>query len=213
MNILQLFGKVHIIPNTIYEVLISTRNGEGMRDPKHPYNIAPMGIEFLDDKLFYLKPYKTTQTYRNLSNEPFFGLNISYDVQIFYDSVFSKEKITKNLFLLDKKTETPYLKDTIASMICKTISEEPLSDERVQFECELLSLTSWNEFFEPPCRARNLIFESLIHYTRLEVFKDPIKRDFLVKQIFEYQEIIKRTSKNSIYDKIISDIIKKVKNV
>lgn len=212
MKKLILFGKVHIVPSTIYEVLISTRNQKDIRDPRYPYNVAPMGIEFKNDKTFYLRPFKTTQTYRNLLKESQFGLNISFDMQVFYNTIFSKEKFTKDHFLIDEKTGIPFLKATTASMICKTISEKPISSERAQFECELISLVLWNDYFEPPCRARNLVFESLIHFTRLEVFKDLKKRDFLMKQIFEYQDIIKRTSKNTNYDKIMLDIIKKVKN-
>lgn len=210
---LLLFGKIEVIPSIIYEVLISTCNSKDLGDLKYPYNIAPMGIEFKNDKIFYLRPYKTTQTYKNLLINEYFGLNMSKNVLMFYNSIFSKEKFTKDLFIINNDTDTPLLRDSTASMTCKTISEKSLSNNRAQFECELLSIQFWNDIFEPPCRARNLVLESLIHFTRLEVIKDSKKRDFLMNQIFEYQDIIKRTAKNTIFDNIMSKIIKKVKNI
>ena len=210
---MRLFGKIDVVPNNIYEVLISTNNQEDPSDPIHPYNIAPMGIEFKNEKIFYVRPYKNTQTYKNLVIDPFFGINICHDVEIFYNSIFSKERFIKDLFIKTDDPAIPLLKASIASMACKWTSEKHISKERAEFQCELLSLQSWNDFFEPPCRARNLIIESLIHFTRLKVLKDMKKRDSLINQIFEYQDIIKRTSRNTTYEKIMSEIIKKVKNL
>ncbi|NHI91763.1 MAG: DUF447 family protein [Candidatus Lokiarchaeota archaeon] len=212
MKKLNLFGKLHVIPNTIYEFLITTQNDKDANDPNYPYNIAPMGIEFNDEKTFYLRPFKNTKTYKNLLKNVHFTINVCQEVEIFYNCIFFKEYFKKDQFNLDEKTETPFLINSIASMTCKIISEKSISSERAQFECELESLVSWNEFCEPPCRARNLVLEALIHFTRLKIIKDGKRKEFLMKLIYEYQDIIKRISENETYVKIIDKIVERIKD-
>ncbi|MHA1784770.1 MAG: DUF447 domain-containing protein [Candidatus Helarchaeota archaeon] len=205
-----LFGKVKLIPKIIYEVLITTRNIDSMSGSSHPYNIAPMGIEFTNEKTFFIRPYKTTQTYNNLKNYDHFAVNINNNIMLFYNSLFEKDKFKQSEFRIHQETNTPFLPSSRLVLIARTKVEHEVSPDRAEFECNVIDVTSWNEMTEPFCRAKNLILESLIHYTRLKVYKNEELRDKLKEIIISNEKIVKRTARNTIYEEIMKKIIEEI---
>lgn len=204
-------------PGLIYEVLISTKNVRNLKNEDCPYNIAPMGITFKTKNDFVIEPYKSSRTYKNLQKEDYFGINFTQDASIFYKCIYEKDKFVKEDFLIAANLGTPTLNGEIyrgiqVKMLAKKLLEIPTDGARALFKCVLHHQHSSRSEFEPPCRANNLALEAIVHSTRIQILKDPKKKEDLKEIINQYYEFIKKTAKNSIFQEILENIKEKIKD-
>ena len=203
-------------PGLIYEVLITTKNVKKLENEDLPYNIAPMGITFKNKDDFVIKPYKTSRTYENLQKNDYLGISFSSDASLFYKCLYEKDKFVKEDFEIASKSGTPILKSEIYNsiqirMIARKLREIPTSGDRAQFKCELDTMLSSKKEFEPVCRANNLALEAIVHSTRIPFLKDYKKKEDLKELINQYDEFIKKTAKNSIFEEIMEKLKVKIK--
>lgn len=188
------------------ETILSTR------DEKGKVNAAPMGLWRKKGTLLYVKPYKTTQTYKNLTKVNLATINILRDVELFYRTTFNSGNL-EPLFDREEKARIPPLKGADAYI---EVSVEKIRESRQQARITLLPenikvLKQWPKAF---CRCDYAVIESLIHATRIKVFLQQGKRKRvkkLLRLINHYQELIGRVCAKQVHAEIMEKLSKKLR--
>ncbi|MHA1695097.1 MAG: DUF447 domain-containing protein [Candidatus Helarchaeota archaeon] len=200
----------------IYETIVSTFNNK----PDFPH-AAPMGIIFKDDYIS-IKPYKTSRTYKYMDKNRCAVINFIDDLKLFY--IFSQEDkdMSKlmDYFKVVSEFTTPIFKNSNLSIEVKVLEDVRKDDIRAEFKCEPLNYIynmDYQKEFEPINRATGCVLESIIHSTRISLYRrlnTPeliSKIDGLISLLKHYRRIIKKVYPNSVYSWIIDDIFNRLK--
>lgn len=212
ISIDSFINKFDLRRDAIYEVIVSTikENNE--------VHAAPMGIIFKQDYLL-IKPYKTSRTYKFMENNKYASINFIDDLELFYDLSREDKNIDKYLDQFEIIPEfTAYIyKDSNLSIEVKVIKDLDKNGVRAEFKCEPLNYIHKIEYkkkFTPINRATGCILESIIHSTRVSLYRKLntpeliAKIDDLIFLLKNYRRIIKKVYPNSKYEWIIDDIFK-----
>ena len=177
--------------NWIYEVIVSTYYAGTP-------HAAPMGIWTEDYDTLNMAIYKDSKTLENIMKEKEFTANFVDDVTLFYESLFSKDKIA---FKRLKQINAPFIKDASAIIECKVkhIEEE---ENRFHISSEIIDIRIWDEI-KLINRAEGLVIESLILATRLPHFPGRRNEDTL-KENFR---IIAKVAPNSMYEHTMKKVM------
>ena len=202
--------------NTIYETIVSTFNNNS----ESPH-AAPMGIIFQNDHIF-IKPYKTSRTYQYMNDSKFAVINFIDNLELFYK--FSREdkdmKLLSEYFKMISEFTAPVFINSEISIEVKVIEDLNKEGIRAEYKCEPLSYIHRIEYkknFEPINRAIGCILESIIHSTRICLYRRLDKPelmekvDDLIYLLKHYRSIIKKVYPQSKYSWIIDDIFKNLK--
>ena len=106
------------------------------------------------------------------------------------------------------------------SIEVKVLEDVRKDDIRAEFKCEPLNYIynmDYQKEFEPINRATGCVLESIIHSTRISLYRrlnTPeliSKIDGLISLLKHYRRIIKKVYPNSVYSWIIDDIFNRLK--
>jgi len=204
----NLLSVVGLEKGVMYEVIVSTRAPDGTS------NAAPMGVRSFDGKGLTLRPFKSSQTYRNLLATRTAVANIIDDAQLFFETAL-KEGVSspQETFEDAKYVEAPRLAqaESVIEFTVSNIHDEDPEIARVDCDpiySEVLQLRP-----KPYCRGRFAAIEAVVHATRVKVYlKDGRKEkaDRLIQLILSYRELAKRVCPGSSYCKVIEDVVAKV---
>ncbi|MBD3229676.1 MAG: DUF447 family protein [Candidatus Lokiarchaeota archaeon] len=208
--------KFDLRKNTIYETIVTTLSN----DSSSPH-AAPMGIIFEKDYIL-IKPYKTSRTYKFINLHKIAGINFIDDLELFY--IFSREDKNmseyKEFFKTISEFTIPIFKKSNLSIEVKVKEDLNKEDVRAAFKCEPLRYIHKIEYrkkFDPINRATGCILESIIHSTRVSLFRKLDREDLkskienLIFLLEHYREVIEKVNPESKYSWIIDDIFKRLK--
>lgn len=152
-------------------------------DPIGQPNFAPMGVILMDDAMT-IRPYRDTQTCRNILSTRYGVVNISDDVLAYVQS---------GLY----HTVLPHVKAQMIPGVvflgaCSwrevEVIEDDGSPERAEFHCREL-YRGWNRDFLGFCRARNAVIEAAILATRIHLHD----KDILMSELEKFRLIVEKT--------------------
>jgi len=164
----------------VYEVIVTAAG-----------NAAPIGILTRDSESIELEVYKGSKTCENILKEKRFVINFVEDVEIFYDSIFEKDKI---------ELEGNHLKNADAFIEMEVGGEEDLGD-RVRVRAVPLAFV----IIKAPRqvnRAESLALESLIASTKIPHVSAE-EREFLERKIEENLRVVKKVAPGSEFERIL----------
>ena len=194
----------------IYEVIITTY------DQQNQPNAAPMGFTITKEKQVIIRPFKESDTYKNLQHQKACIVNITNDPDLFVKSTLFQDLLTDDFYNKSKMINAPILKACKGNHIVLKVANETEEEERGIFYCDIINAELCKENVQPHTRAFSSLIEILIHTTRVIHFSR-IKRpnDSNVKQLRElikhHSQIISRvTNKDSQFQKYVEKILAKI---
>ncbi|MFW9922678.1 MAG: DUF447 domain-containing protein, partial [Candidatus Thorarchaeota archaeon] len=152
--------------NVIYEVLVTTINEEGKP------NIAPMGVKLVNNGEIIIQPFVQSNTFENMWNKEECILNFTKDPYLFTQSTLFQDELTADVFTKIPDSEIPVLKKCVNNYSVLKVLERSKSEEsnRALFKCKIIKTIIVPELGIPYTRAHTLLFEILIHASRIESF-------------------------------------------
>lgn len=194
----------------IYEAIITTF------DRKNKPNAAPMGFTITKEKQVIIRPFKESDTYKNLQHQKACIVNITNDPDLFVKSTLFQDLLTDDFYNKSKMINAPILKACKGNHIVLKVANETEEEERGIFYCDIINAELCKENVQPHTRAFSSLIEILIHTTRVIHFtkiKGP--NDSNVKQLREliehHSQIISRvTNKDSQFQKYVEKILAKI---
>ncbi|MEM3538227.1 MAG: DUF447 family protein [Nitrososphaerales archaeon] len=196
------------IKNCIFEAIVSTYNIKNLP------NAAPMGVITDDMHKLIIKPYTTSQTYRNLLSQKCAVINITSDPLVYYKTAF--KDINDSNILLDwfekaNRVNAPKLKNADAYIEVRVTKIENKKD-RAKVLCEVVDIVPVKITPKAYCRATFAVIESIIHTTRIKVFflKDKRKTEELIRLVKYYETLVRRVAPSSIYSDIMKENLKRI---
>ncbi len=187
------------------ETVVSTYSG-------NIKNFAPIGVVKKGRNL-YLKLFKITKTYRNISENKECVINVVSDVEIFYLALF-KEKLGvnkrfPNFFLPSLTVDAPRVKGADAYVEAEAENFKTLTNGKVEVKLRIKFVEIVNPRPKVFCRCDFAVIESLIHLTRIPVFvsqKRWVEAEKLIKLIEYYKELVERVCPKSEHIKIMGKV-------
>ncbi|MGQ9468291.1 MAG: DUF447 domain-containing protein [Nitrososphaerales archaeon] len=199
------------IKNCIFEVIVSTYG------INHMPNAAPMGVMTDDMQRLLIRPYTTSQTYRNILLQKCAVINITSEPIIYYKTAFKDANPDKRIpidwFEKADLIDAPKLKNADACIEVKVVKIENKKRDRAKILCEVVNIAPIKNITPKAyCRANFALIESIIHATRIKVFlskDEKEKAEELIKLIKYYDALVERVAPSSVYSDIIKEILKR----
>ena len=156
----------------ILEGLVTTTGPDGV------VNIAPMGPEFgADSRRLVLKPFRTSQTYRNLKNHPEGVFHVTDDVLLLAQAALGRLEPWPASRRRPREFMAPYLTDCCRSMEFRIVGFDDAS-ERTRLEAEIVHAQTFRDFFGFN-RGKHAVVEAAILATRTGFLPlDDVAREF-----------------------------------
>ena len=194
----------------IYEAIITTF------DRKNKPNAAPMGFTITKEKQVIIRPFKESDTYKNLQHQKACIVNITNDPDLFVKSTLFQDLLTDEFYNKSKVINAPILKACKGNHIVLKVANETEEDERGIFCCDIIKAELCKENVQPYTRAFSSLIEILIHTTRVihfSKFNGPNDSNvkYLRELIDHHSQIISRvTNKDSQFQKYVEKILAKI---
>lgn len=194
----------------IYEAIVTTY------DQQNQPNAAPMGFSITKEKQVIIRPFKESDTYKNLQHQKKCIVNITNDPDLFVKSTLFQNLLTDEFYIISKTISAPILKACKGNYIALKVNKEIEEEERGTFYCEIIKVELSRESIQPHTRAFSSLIEILIHSTRVIHFsKTSGPLDPKVKQLREFIEhhsqiIFRVTNKDSQFQKYVEKIQEKI---
>ena len=187
-----LLEKLGFKKSRIVETIVTTLNPDGTVNP------APMGISRGEGLILIIKPFKTSNTYRNLLKHPIACINITSVPSFYLQTAF---KDTQFIGLHQPRFNGVRMEQADAYIILKKIDEKKLDESRVEFHFEIQGIERKN--LEPKAFSRGdaSLVDAIIHITRLEAFINQGKLDDARKareRFYLCKEVVNRVSKSEV---------------
>jgi hypothetical protein len=195
---------------TISEVILSTYN-----ENKQP-NAAPMGTTTQNGNTLIIKPFMTSQTYRNLQSQKCGVINLTCDVDLFYRTAFketnSQGKLPNEWFTSAQTVNAPKLVQADATVEVAVQKIEPLDSERAQVACKATFIDAQKVLPQAYCRAQFAVIEAIVHATRVKAFLNGTQTQKehaskLLQKIQMCQDVVEHTAPNSRYGEVMADLM------
>jgi hypothetical protein len=145
--------------NCIVETILVTGNQDGS------HNAAPMGVT-RDGAALIVRPFKSTQTFKNLSLGGDASINLSDDPRLFLATSFKEEVADQ------PKADESGLEGadaTIQTRVGKMFNE---TEHRASFTLKPLGVEVKSPYPTVFSRGRSEAMEAIIHATRIQVFSE-----------------------------------------
>ena len=201
-------SKLGLKPNCIVETVVSTYISDG-----NP-TAAPMGAIFTGRGRAIIKPFKTTQTYRNIRDRRQFTINLTADPEIFYRAtlkgIFAPEQLPSQWFEKSNAVDAPRLRGADASLEVVVKEIAGLSSSRVKVLCKVVGIKQRGKFPRSYCRASFAVIESIIHATRIIAFVGQGKKAQamrLLDKIRGYRSLTVKVAPNTRYIKMMDRLV------
>ena len=170
--------------NSIVEIIMITRNPDGS------YNPAPMGVTRQGDHL-EVRPFTTSDTYRNLTRDGLASINITDDPILFLKTAFKHE--------LSEETSVSELsfEGSDASIIVEKTGEDAFSSSQASVILRPKRVVIHNDSPTVYSRGRAMAIEAIIHATRVPVYQskgDEAKVEALLQSMRYCFDVISRVS-------------------
>jgi hypothetical protein len=181
--------KIGLKKGSIFEIILTTSNPDGSR------NAAPMGVKRVEPLVLELKPFKSSNTYRNLILSQRACINITNDPELFFLTSFKEEEITG--FVELKIDDDLRLVPSDANVFVRVIKSEDISELRSRFLCEAVGVEFTTITPEVFSRGKAEAIEAIIHATRIEIFTKGGRMkelECLNKKFFSSKEVVLRVS-------------------
>lgn len=170
--------------NCIVETILVTMNENGVQNP------APMGVTRQGDILL-VKPYKTSQTHRNLQRGGTAYINVTDDPLLFLNTAF-KDEIEDQVHI--KEYELVDVDAVIPTEIVDKREEHKLYSV---FQLKPHSIKIINSKPTVFSRGRSMAIEAIIHTTRIQVFQSE-------KRFNDVQRLVEKVKTNILIVKKVS---------
>jgi hypothetical protein len=185
--------------NCIVETILVTTNPDGSNNP------APMGIVF-DGALLECRPFNTSNTCRNLTNEREASVLVFNNPIVFLKTAFKDE-------IVDLGTIDETLDKAEAIVLTTKTGETTLSDLKTSFRLQPIDITIKNDKPLVFSRGRAMAIEAIIHATRVKVFNSQ-NQESEVKSLLTRMRycfnVIQRVSDVGSVEMIVVDALKKL---
>jgi hypothetical protein len=174
---------------SISEVILTTMNPDGTP------NAAPMGALRTGPGTLEIRPFKTSNTYRNLLGHKRACVNITTDPGLFLETAFKGERFEGfrgASFKNDMRLEA-----SDAHVIVEVVGGREVSDDRACFTCKVSSVELCKPIPRAFSRGVTAAIEAIVHATRIEVFTREAKQaevERLISRFFECKDIVDRVS-------------------
>ncbi|MBK5114190.1 MAG: DUF447 family protein [Candidatus Heimdallarchaeota archaeon] len=194
----------------IYEAIVTTYNQQNQP------NAAPMGFAIDKEKQVIIRPYKESDTYKNLQEQKECIINITSDPDLFVKSTLFQDLLIDEFYIKSAMINAPILKACEGNHIALKAVKITKEEERGIFYCEIIDANLSEEQVQPHTRAFSSLIEILIHSTRVIHFSrskelNDSKVMHLRELIEHHSQIISRvTQKNSQYQKYVEKILIKI---
>ena len=199
--------------NTIYETIITTYNED------QTVNAAVMGISLTLSGEWVIKPFRGTDTQKNIQRNNECVVNFTLNPEIFVLCALFQEELTDDLFLSSPHVHAPILKECIKDHeALKVVSIDEKTDPlKVIYYCRQVYSMDVNDKPEIFTRAFSSLIEILIHTTRILAFKNQPEKAEEIKQLKElikhHSNIITKVTQNdSYYRKLLDKVINKIES-
>ena len=167
----------------IYEAIITSYNQQNQP------NAAPMGFSITKEKQVIIRPFKESDTYKNLRHQKKCVVNITNDPDLFVKSTLFQDLLTDEFYFKSKIINAPILKACKGNHIALKVIKEKGEEESGIFYCEIIKVELSRESTQPYTRAFSSLIEILIYTTRVIHFsKTSGPHDPKVKQLREFIE-------------------------
>lgn len=200
------------VKNWIVETIVSTYDGN------HVPRAAPMGATMVGRNRLTLKPYTNTATYRNLREKECGVVNITSEPLSYFKTLFKnfyrRSEGFHRMFEQADSVDAPRLKEAnaYAEVQVLDIMEQ---GERATVLCSVVNA----KINEPPpvraySRASFAVIESLIHYTRVQVFQakgEQARAEALIHLIQHYYDLVRRIAPDSPYSDMMEIIMNNIR--
>jgi hypothetical protein len=200
-----------IIPNTIYEVIVTTYDKSGIA------NAAPMGITFDNENKVIIRPFLQTKTFENLWENNECVINFTFDPELFVKATLFKEELLSCNFTKSQFVNAPVLFTEEDNHIAVKIKEKTKEEEqeRAVFIGEIVHSNLKHIDLKPINRAFSSLIEILIHATRVIHFSKRDKEDNpifkeLMALIEHHADIIRRVTSEQTYISILEKVMTKI---
>lgn len=196
---------------TISEVILSTYN-----ENKQP-NAAPMGTTTQNGNTLIIKPFMTSQTYRNLQSQKCGVINLTCDVELFYRTAFKETtpqgELPAEWFRAAQTVNAPRLVQADATVEVAVQKIEPLDSQRAQATCKATFIDAPKVFPQAYCRAQFAVIEAIVHATRVKAFLNgtPAQKEHaakLLQKIEMCQDVVEHTAPKSRYAEVMADLMR-----
>jgi uncharacterized protein len=187
----------------IIEIILTTFN------PNGTINAAPMGVIRDQTNNVIIKPYKSSNTYRNLEKSKRACINTTNKPELFFVTAF--KEINSNLFPQPTYQHLA-IKEADASIQIEIIKEEEVNSERPSFFGKIASINISNLFPLAFSRGRSEAIEAIIQATHFEYqakMNKPLDED-QIKQLNRSKEVIKSVSQINSTESIVVKEIEKL---
>ena len=202
-------GSIDILPNTIYEVILTTYDKNGVA------NAAPMGITFDEENNVTIRPFLETITYENLRENKECVVNFIYDPELFVKATLFKEELSSKNFSKIPDVNAPILLTHEKNCFAVKIIKESKESGRAIFTGKIIQSQLNLVLVKPITRAFSSLLEILIHTTRVIHFKKTEgENSSTVKELMvlidHHVDIIKRVTNEKLYTNLVEKILTKI---
>ena len=162
------------------EAMVATRNADGSQ------NAAPMGVTRTGSDLLEIKPYRSSATYRNLSERGEACVNLTDNPCLFLVTSFKREDLRG--FKRPRIDEGLSLGSADASVFVEVLSSGEVSRDRGRFPCRALSIEVRRRLPRAFSRGRAEAIEAVVHATRIEAYMHQGRRGDAEKPYKRFNE-------------------------
>lgn len=187
--------------NCVMETITVTENPDGS------FNPAPMGVTWIGGTLMEFKPYKATQTYRNLQCSTTSHINLVNDPLLFLYSAFKNE--VKAVIDMDG----PILLGSEACIAIEKIKESELSEDRYYYMNRVKNIKIYHCYPRVFSRGISEAIEAVIHATRVKAYRNQGKETEAARledRIKDCIRLIKKVSGEDSPEMMVSEKIREL---
>ncbi|MHA1220783.1 MAG: DUF447 domain-containing protein, partial [Candidatus Heimdallarchaeota archaeon] len=191
--------------------IVTTYNQDGSP------NAATMGVIHTLYGEVYVKPFKETDTHKNLLRTNVCVVNYSLDPELYVKSSLFQEEFSAIDFIESKHVHAPILKDCQNNNLAlEVLSKDETSEQlKTTFVCKAKYVNMKHDRPSVFTRAFSSLIEILIHATRIIAFQNQPNRtdDILdLRALVDHHVkiILRVTQKDSYYQKLLGKIQRKI---
>jgi len=195
-SISGLLEKLGFRAGSTVETIVTTLNADGSVNP------APMGITRKDGISLEIKPFKTSQTHRNLQENPNACINITSDPDFYLQTAF---KDVQFIGLHRPRFNGLRLEQADAYILVKKTNQIKIDETRTAFhfkvggiEYKIVNPRAFN-------RGDSAAIDAVIHATRMEVFLNYDKLDEArdaKRRFITCRDVVNRVTKSRVIDEL-----------